>query len=214
VLELAPLGAIGVHPSLLPRHRGPDPYFWTLESGDSVAGVTAHRLDAAYDTGAILAQRRLAVAPEWNAWTLAKRLDRPSLLLLRQVVAEFAAGRPPPEVAQCETDATLAPEPDEELLALRFQVEAERVVRRVRAASPWPGAFTEIGEALVTLTQVRATEDFPRVLLPGEGTVRSDGVAVIRTTDAAVELLAGRGEDGEPLDAEGLATLVKRAAPP
>jgi len=209
LLRIAPLGAVGVHPSLLPRHRGPDPYFWTLESGDLVTGVTAHRLDESYDTGAILAQRHLAVDASWNAWTLAKRLDRPSLALLREVVLAFAAGRLPPDAPQDEALATLAPEPDEELLGLRFQTETARVVRRVRAASPWPGAFTEIGGALVTLTDVRGTSQFPRALVAGEAAVRSDGVAVIRTADGAIELLAGRGESGEDLTSAGLARLVR-----
>ncbi len=81
VLELAP--ALGVHPSLLPRPRGPDPYFWAIDAGDSTTGVTAHLLDAEYDTGPILAQRAIAIDPGWNAWKLAKALDRPRLLLLR-----------------------------------------------------------------------------------------------------------------------------------
>src|SRR5689334_15367117 len=45
VRRLAPLGAIGVHPSLLPRHRGPDPTFWAIDSGDAETGVTAHVVD-------------------------------------------------------------------------------------------------------------------------------------------------------------------------
>jgi methionyl-tRNA formyltransferase len=214
LLNSARFGAIGVHPSLLPRHRGPDPYFWTIESGDTETGVTAHRLDDAYDTGPILARRTLRVDPSWNAWTLAKRLDRPSLSLLREVVAAYASGRPPPEVPQRESDATLAPEPEESRLALRFHDEASRVVRRVQAASPWPGAFTEIGDALVTLTAVAKTNDFPRALVPGEGAVRSDGMAVIRTLDAAIELRAGRGEDGDELDVQGLARLMRAAVAP
>src|SRR5262249_3710263 len=73
LVELAPLGGFGVHPSLLPRHRGPDPYFWAIDLGDEVTGVTAHRLAAEYDTGAILGSRTLPIDPAWNAWTLAKR---------------------------------------------------------------------------------------------------------------------------------------------
>jgi methionyl-tRNA formyltransferase len=211
VLELAPLGAIGVHPSLLPRHRGPDPYFWAIESGDVETGVTAHRLDATYDTGPILAQKRLRIDRAWDAWTLARKLDRPSLSLLREVVSAFAAGAAPVAVPQNEAEATVAPEPDESLLGLSFHMEAEKVVRRVRAAAPWPGAFTEIGDRLVTLTKVRSTSDFPRALEASEAAVRSDGVAVIRAADVAVELLAGRSEDGEELDARGLASIVADA---
>jgi methionyl-tRNA formyltransferase len=213
LLDVAALGAVGVHPSLLPRHRGPDPYFWAIESGDLETGVTAHRLDESYDTGAILAQRLVPIDPRWNAWRLAKRLDRPSLALLREVVAAFARGCPPPDVPQRHDEATLAPEPDEGLLALRFHTEAAKVVRRIRAASPWPGAFTEIGQALVILTDAREAIEFPRALLPGEAAVRSDGIAVVRTGDGAVELLAGRDEEGTVLDAFALARLVDDARP-
>jgi methionyl-tRNA formyltransferase len=214
VLDLAPLGAVGVHPSLLPRHRGPDPYFWAIESGDSETGVTAHRLDEHYDTGPILAQRRISIDPSWNAWTLARRLDRPSLALLREIVGAFAQGRPPRETPQLEEGATLAPEPDDALLALSWEEEASRVVRRIRAASPWPGAFTEIGDHFVTLTEARRTTDFPRALAPGEGAVRADGVAVVRAGDVAVELTAGRDEEERLLDKAALAELLRRASVP
>ena len=209
ILALAP--AVGVHPSLLPRHRGPDPTFWAIDAGDRETGVTAHRLAEAYDTGAILAQRAVAIAPEWNAWQLARALDRPSLALLREVVRAYAEGRPPPERAQDEALATSAPEPTEEELGLRWSWTAERVARRVRAAAPWPGAWTEIGERLVTLVRVRPTPDFPRVLAPGEAAVRADGVAVVRAGDAAIELLEGRDEDDAPLSAEALARVVAEA---
>src|SRR4051812_36940580 len=99
---LGRLGAIGVHPSLLPRHRGPDPYFWAIDAGDAVTGVTAHELEDEYDTGAMLARRELAIDPAWSAWRLAKRLDRPSLALLRDTVRAYAAGTPPPPVLQDE----------------------------------------------------------------------------------------------------------------
>jgi methionyl-tRNA formyltransferase len=216
---LAPLGAIGVHPSLLPRHRGPDPYFWAIDQGDAVTGVTAHELEDEYDTGALLGCRELAIDPRWNAWTLAKKLDRPSLELLRATVASYARGAPPMRVVQDESRATAAPQPSDDDLELRWSDDAARIERRVRAASPWPGAFTAIGDAHVTLTSVRATSNRPRALEPGESVVREDGIAVVRAGDEAVELLRGRmesedGEDGEEsddeqeLDAGALAALV------
>lgn len=209
---VAPLGAIGVHPSLLPRHRGPDPYFWAIDAGDAVTGVTAHLLDDEYDTGALLAKRELAIDTRWNAWTLAKKLDRPSLALLRETVAAYARGAPPPPIPQDEASATEAPQPTDDDLELRWtDDDAAHIERRVRAASPWPGAFTEIGGETVTLTRVRATTDHPRALEPGEASVRADGIAVVRARDGAVELLAGRselGDDEQDLDAAALAALV------
>lgn len=210
VLGLAP--AVGVHPSLLPKYRGPDPYFWAIDAGDAVTGVTAHRLDATYDTGALLASRELAIGPGWDAWKLARALDRPSLSLLRETVRAYAEGRPPREVPQDDTKATQAPAPLEEDLAIPWSWPAERIERRVRAAAPWPGAWTEIGEEVVILTRVLPTLDFPRALAPGEAAVRDDGVAVIRAGAGALELLAGRAEDDETeLDARALAAVVRRA---
>jgi methionyl-tRNA formyltransferase len=210
ILELAP--ALGVHPSLLPRHRGPDPYFWAIDAGDEVTGVTAHRLDATYDTGPILGKRVLRVDPAWDAWQLARKLDRPSLSLLRETVKAYAEGRPPPEQPQDDALATQAPAPLEEELALAWSWPAERLERRVRAAAPFPGAWTEIGDDLVIVTRGRATRDFPRALQPGEAAVRADGVAVVRAGEGALELLDGRAEDDEtPLDRQALARIVERA---
>lgn len=217
---IAPLGAIGVHPSLLPRHRGPDPYFWAIDAGDAVTGVTAHLLDDAYDTGAVLGRRELAIAPSWSAWTLAKKLDRPSLALLRETANAYARGAPPPPIAQDEALATEAPQPSEDDLELRWTRPAAEIERRVRAASPWPGAFSEIGGTAVTLTEVRRAPEDTHLLAtlePGEAVVRSDGVAIVRAGDGAVELHAGRIEDGDDereLDAAALASLVSSGTAP
>lgn len=207
--ETAPHGAIGVHPSLLPRHRGPDPYFWAIDAGDEVTGVTAHVLEDEYDTGAILGQTALPIDPRWNSWTLAKKLDRPSLALLRATVLAYAAGAPPLASAQDETQATPADAPADDLLEIRWNEPAERIARRIRAASPWPGAFTEIWDEIVIVTDVRVTHDFPKALHPGEAAVRSDGIALVRTSDAALELHRGRlEEDDRELDAGDLSALV------
>jgi len=215
VREAAPLGAIGVHPSLLPRHRGPDPTFWAIDSGDTETGVTAHVLEDEYDTGAILGQKRLAIDPEWSAWRLAKKLDRPSLALLREIVAAYARGEPPEKREQDESSATEALAPDDELLEIRWADPAEAIARRVRAASPWPGAFTEIGGSVVTVTRARATPEVPRALDIGEAYVREDGVAVVRAGDGGVELLEGRidlDDDERPLDRQALADIVRASA--
>lgn len=212
---LASLGAFGVHPSLLPRHRGPDPYFAAIFAGDAVTGVTAHELDDEYDTGAILAQRELAIDPSWSAWRLAKKLDRPSLALLRETVRAYATGSPPAPRQQDEALATLAPQPSEDELEIRWNAPALHIERLVRAAGPYPGAFTTIGDVDVTLTEVKATDRLDSVslaLAPGEASVRSDGVAIVRARDFAVELRRGRLDDesGERnLDVTALAALVE-----
>nr|WP_275936737.1 hypothetical protein [Labilithrix luteola] len=107
------------------------------------------------------------------------------------------------------------PQPSDDELELRWTEDAASVVRRVRAASPWPGAFTEIGDELLVLTRARATTNYPRTLAPGQAFVRKDGIAIVRTSDAAVELLEGRFDDAEDdaptLDASALAEVVHAA---
>jgi methionyl-tRNA formyltransferase len=207
VLALAT--AIGVHPSLLPRYRGPDPYFWAIDAGDSTTGVTAHLLEHDYDTGPILGQRTLPVGPEWNSWQLARALDRPSLSLLRETVHAYSVGKPPRSRRQDGTLATPAPQPSEADLALKWSWPAERVERRIRAAAPSPGAWTEIGDCLVVVLRARVAREWPRALAPGEAAVRSDGIAVVRAGQGALELLEGRAEDDEtPLRSSDFARLV------
>jgi methionyl-tRNA formyltransferase len=207
--ELGRHGAIGVHPSLLPRWRGPDPFYWAIAAGDRETGVTAHALEEDYDTGDVLGHATLDIDPTWHAWSLARALDRPSLRLLRRVVRAYADGDAPIARAQDAARVTMAPAPTDDELELRWGAwTSEEIERRVRAAAPWPGAFTTIGDETLVLTRVRPTTTFPRALAPGEACVR-DGVAIVRTSDGAVELLEGRLEDGDDaLDADALAACV------
>ena len=208
VAAAARLGGIGVHPSLLPRHRGPDPYFAAIDQGDRVTGVTVHRIDVEYDTGAILAAEQVPIGESWNAWQLARRLDRPGLTLLRNVIRRLAAGERVPELPQDEALATWAPAPTTSDCALVWSWSTERLLRRVRALSPAPGAFTEIHGKILTVTQAEPASDFPRALEPGEAAV-VDGAALVRTRDSAVRLLEGEC-DGEALDRAAIAAFVAR----
>lgn len=210
LLEAAPRGAFGVHPSLLPRWRGPDPYFHAILAGDRTTGVTLHRLDAGYDTGAIVAQLPLEVRDDDTAWTLARRLDRPSLGLLVTCADVLAAGLALPGVPQDEALATEAPRPEEDELVLRFeQADAERLCRLVRAAAPEPGASALLEDTLVTVQRARAwTGTFPSALRPGEAFLAPEGV-VVRAKQGGVLLERVRVEDDDRvLERADIATLL------
>jgi methionyl-tRNA formyltransferase len=185
-LHSARFGGIGVHPSLLPRHRGPNPYFWAIDVGDREAGVTLHALAPEYDTGAILLQGAIAVG-ERNSWQLARALDRPSLALLREGVRRFAEGRPPLETQQAEAEATWAPEPTGRELLADWAWPTARVLRRIRALSPVPGLAVEIAELRFFVTRARSAVEYVAALEPGEAAVMGDAeTLVIRTADGAV----------------------------
>jgi methionyl-tRNA formyltransferase len=212
LLDVPRLGSINAHPSLLPRHRGPDPTYWAIVSGDDVTGVTIHRMTAEYDEGPILAQRSLPIDPSWSAWRLAKALDRPSLALLRDTVRRLAEGELLAETPQDPARATQAPFPDEGLGAIRWGASTEAVLRQIRALSPSPGAFSEIEGALLVVLAAERVAGFDQLLTPGEG-VAWRGRAIIRTGDGAVALCAGE-IDGRPATEADFATLLGRAASP
>jgi methionyl-tRNA formyltransferase len=213
VLAAARFGGIGAHPSLLPRHRGPDPYFWAIDSGDRETGVTVHRLTERYDDGDVLASSALVIG-EQNAWQLARALDRPSLVLLREAVRSFARGTPPDGVPQDEARATLAPEPSGDELRVDFRWPTERALRRVRALGPVPGVPLSVEGLELVVTHARAAGEFPRALEPGEAAVAGEPKAlVLRTGDGAfaVERALFDLETQEiPLSGAQTAELVER----
>ncbi|MDB4976291.1 MAG: Methionyl-tRNA formyltransferase [Myxococcaceae bacterium] len=211
VLRLAPRGAFGAHPSLLPRWRGPDPYFWTILAGDLETGVSLHRLEAEYDTGAVVEQTSLVVDPEENAWRLAKRLDRPGLALLTRCAARLKAGESLAGTAQDERLATPAPAPDDAQLSISWRRPASEIVRLVRAAAPYPGATTELGDELVEVLKAELYEPpLPRALQPMDAVWSPRGL-VICAGDGGVLIREVRDADGAVLSGEQLEGLFPDA---
>jgi methionyl-tRNA formyltransferase len=206
-LSRARSGAIGSHPSLLPRHRGPNPYFWAIDAGDRETGVSVHRLTKEYDTGAVLATLRIPIGTR-NAWQLARALDRPSLSLLRRVTREITEGKKLTEAAQLESEATLAPEPTEEEMKVDWTWSTDRILRRIRALSPIPGLPLEIAGLNFFVVGARETRANVTAILPGEAALRRGPPlsVVVRTGDGALaidRIVVGVVDDDELQLSEG-----------
>ena len=92
---MPPRGGINVHPSLLPRHRGPIPAFHGLAEG--VAGVSVHALVPRIDAGGIWAQRAVSLPRGISASAAARTLHLAALPLLEEVLDRIEAGEAPPE---------------------------------------------------------------------------------------------------------------------
>jgi methionyl-tRNA formyltransferase len=106
-LALPPLGAINVHPSLLPRYRGPCPLGWALREDAREVGLTFHRMDARFDTGPVLARAAFPVRDEDTEETLFEKLMLTSRRMLPPVLERVARGEP--GEAQLDAEATFAP---------------------------------------------------------------------------------------------------------
>ena len=97
LLRVPSRGCINIHPALLPRHRGLFPYFWVLANSETETGVTVHYVEEQFDTGAIIAQERLAVKPEDTIQSLSYRsaqVGGPLLVRALDAVASGMAGTP------------------------------------------------------------------------------------------------------------------------
>ena len=184
-LALPRLGSIGCHPSLLPRHRGPDPYFWTIDSGDELAGVSVHFLESRYDTGSVLAQSSIPVGHR-NAWQLARALDRPGLALLRAVTHQFATDSQPFGVPQDSELATWAPSPNKSDLRVDWNWTTKRILRRIRALAPTPGIAVDIEGVRFRIVEASGGPCSVQALRPGEAFVGEE--VAIQTGDGAVNI--------------------------
>jgi methionyl-tRNA formyltransferase len=136
-------GWLNVHPSLLPRHRGPEPIYWTIANGDREAGITVHQTVPRIDAGPILAQRRIDVYDDDTAGTLTKRLVAQGLAALDETLARLAAGQAEPVDPPLERGTY---EPPVRQVGLDWDQSFEQIERLVRAGDPdQPPFFTYRG---------------------------------------------------------------------
>ncbi len=168
VLEIPRLGAVNVHASLLPRHRGAAPIARAILAGDQKTGVTIMRMDEQLDHGPILAARSTPIAPDEDAVALTERLAEMGAQLLLQTLARLGEVEP---VEQDHGLATTAAKLLKREGELDWSLGAQEIDRRVRALQPWPGVTlpTARGRVKVLRGHVEGDRYVPDVVqLPGK----------------------------------------------
>lgn len=166
MLALAPLGNINLHASLLPRYRGAAPIQWTIASGETATGVTTMRIDEGLDTGDILLQKEIAIAPEDTAVTLAPRLAALGAELMVETLRGLEAGSIQPRL-QDHSRATLAPLLKKEDGRIAFTRTAQETANRLRGFQPWPGAYTTFRGKQLSVTAAAPIASVASSLEPG-----------------------------------------------
>jgi methionyl-tRNA formyltransferase len=185
MLDLPPLGNINLHASLLPKYRGAAPIQWAIANGETVTGVTTMRIDAGLDTGDILQQHELAIAPEDTAETIAPRLAAIGADLMVETLRALESGSIHPR-PQDNTQATLAPILKKEDGLVDFSRSAADIFNRIRGFQPWPGAHTKFrGKTLQILKAHPAADTVP----PAGLQVSSDRLLVGCGQNTSLELL-------------------------
>src|SRR5579862_8905081 len=185
MLDLPRLGNINLHASLLPKYRGAAPIQWAIANGETETGVTTMLIDAGLDTGAILLQEEVAVAPDGTAETIAPRLASIGADLMVETLRGLQAGTLHPR-KQDNSQSTLAPILKKEDGLVDFSRAASDIYNRIRGFQPWPGAHTKFrGKNLQIVKAKPSSDTFP----PGELNVSADRLLVGCGHGTSLELL-------------------------
>ena len=199
VIDLAPLGIINVHASLLPELRGAGPIQWSIARGFSKTGVTTMRIDAGLDTGDILLRWETPIGPDETAPELSARLAAAGARLLLQSLTGLSAGHLQTE-PQNNTLATYAPILKKEDGLINWTDPAQKIHDLVRGFQPWPGAQTTFRGQQLHIWRSRPAS-LRLELAPGT-LYHERGVFAVGGDGAALELLEVQLEGRKKMPAD------------
>ncbi len=140
LLELAPLGCINVHGSLLPQYRGAAPIQWSVINGDRETGVTIIQMNEGMDTGDILLKATITTEPDETAGSLFDKLAALGSTTLLKAIKGLRDGTITP-VSQNHDLATVAPMLKKDDGLIDWQKDAKEIECLIRGLDPWPTAF-------------------------------------------------------------------------
>ncbi|MBK0326379.1 methionyl-tRNA formyltransferase [Rhodobacteraceae bacterium F11138] len=188
VLDIPPRGCLNIHASLLPRWRGAAPIHRAIMAGDAETGVCIMRMEAGLDTGPVLMRKAIAIADTETTGTLHDRLSALGADLIVQALAALPDLTLRPQPAE---GVTYAEKIDKAEARIDWTRPAQVVDRQIRALSPFPGAWTEIGASRVKLlaSRVASGQGAPGLVL--------DDALTVACGEGAISILhlqrAGKG---------------------
>ena len=195
LLAAAPLGAINVHGSLLPKYRGAVPIQWAVLNGDSGTGVSIMQLDEGLDTGDVLMVEPVDIDPEETSGELFDRVSAVGAKTLVTALEKIPAGELKLQ-KQDDAQATLAPPLTKEMAQFHFTEDAAHIHNWVRGMNPWPVAWFAHEGKRIKVQESRLAEN-PQNAAPG--TVLALKPLTIAAANGAVALLTVTPEGGKPM---------------
>lgn len=168
IIELFPKGILNLHPSLLPRHRGPNPIRETIIQGDSQTGITLFIIDELVDHGPILVQETTNLNNRETYLELEEKLGRLGGKILNEKIEDYLADKIIPQ-PQDETLATYTSKIEKENGLLSLEDNFLNWDRKIRAYNPWPGTFIYLqpSQKLLKIFSIEKLKegDLPREIL-------------------------------------------------
>ncbi|GHV66809.1 methionyl-tRNA formyltransferase [Spirochaetia bacterium] len=172
-LALFPLGGINIHPSLLPKYRGPSPIPAAILHRETETGITIQRLAPEMDTGNILLQETFPLEGRETTASLSDTVARKSAVLIKRVIRDLGLGEIE-ERLQNHGEATYCRLLSKEDGRIDWSLSAPEIDARIRAFSPWPLAWTKHGEEMLFILEGR-----PGDCPPPEGASSGSGPGTV-----------------------------------
>ena len=202
LLDIPRHGCLNVHTSLLPRWRGAAPIQWAIAAGDAETGVTVMRMEAGLDTGPIVSLARTPITDADTGQTLHDRLAELGGKLLLETIPAYVAGGLVPRTQPAE-GVTYARKITKEDGRLDWTQPARALWNRLRAFTPWPGAFCLMpAEPKPKLLKVHAAQPVVATGEPGTVLAADKTGLVVACGDGALRLTEVQPEGGKRMTAE------------
>jgi methionyl-tRNA formyltransferase len=196
VLSAPAHGCLNLHASILPAYRGAAPIQWAIANGERETGISLMQMDAGMDTGAVFAVRRCPIPEGMNAGELTDVLANLAAAMVPSEVLAAVEGRLRAE-PQDASRATAAPPITKDHLAIDWAASSTRIVDRIRAFAPAPGAFTFAGARRLKLLEARLGSSDGSA---APGTVLGTHLSAVKIAcgEGTVELLRAAAEGKNP----------------
>ncbi len=182
VWNMPPLGTFNLHASLLPQYRGAAPINWAVMHGDTETGLTTFFIRHEIDTGDMLLQEKEPIHDDDTAGTLFERLRHKGAGLVLRTVQMIEAGNYTPAPQPASTTLTPAPKLFKEMCEINWDQPTGKVRNFIRGLSPYPAAWTRLGDKLCKIYLARAADGLEET---SPGAYRTDGKSYLhfRTAD-------------------------------
>jgi methionyl-tRNA formyltransferase len=202
ILDLPKFGCVNVHTSLLPKYRGASPIQSAILNDETETGVTIMKMDAGMDTGEILSQARTPILPQDNSQTLHDRLAQIGAELLVETIPDYVAGKILSQ-PQNNSEASHTAKIKKEDGKIDWNLSAQEILNRLRAFTPWPGAFTFLKtESKSQLLKIWRAEIVEKSGNAGEILSADKNGIVVACGKNALRILELQREGGRRLNAQ------------
>ena len=165
ILGIPKFGCLNLHPSLLPKYRGPSPIQTAILNGEPETGITIMLMDEIIDHGPIIGQKNMAIASDENYQTLEKKLSQLAANFLIEILPQYLQNKikPQPQNEGRTSYTKILTRQDGQI---DWQQSAQVIARKIRAFYPWPGAWTDFNGKRIKILKAKAVDKKQEATLP------------------------------------------------